>query len=186
MRYVGTCALVLVLSWLALPVSAGPNDFDYLLGDWSFTAVSKQWGKFHGVWSAVKVSDGVVLDEYRITGDDGETFYVTTTLRSFNKTLDQWELVGTDGGSGLQNSGTGKRAGNEVHIEQRFGFGTKEPSVWRIRYHDIEPDRFLWAADRSTDGGKTWTKDFQMIEARRIGPARTLPPLTRPIVKPAK
>src|SRR5687768_2796726 len=140
------CALVFLIA--ALPLPAAPNDFDYLLGDWSFTAVSKQWGKFQGVWSAVRVADGVVLDEYRITGDEGGTFYVTTTLRSWNKSQKQWELVGTDGGSGLQNSGTGKRAGAEVHIEQKFGFGTEEPSIWRIRYHDIQADRFLWAADR--------------------------------------
>jgi hypothetical protein len=51
------------------------------------------------------------------------------------------------------------------------------PSIWRIRYYDIQPDRFSWAAARSTDGGKTWVTDFLRIEARRIGPARSLGPL---------
>ena len=52
------------------------------------------------------------------------------------------------------------------------------PSVWRIRYYNIRPDGFSWAADRSTDDGRTWVKDYQTLEARRIGPARSLPPLT--------
>jgi len=51
------------------------------------------------------------------------------------------------------------------------------PSLWRIRYYDIRPERFSWSADRSTDDGRTWTTSFQTIEARRIGPARTLGPL---------
>ena len=57
-----------------------------------------------------------------------------------------------------------------MRIEQRFGFASGNPSIWRIRYFDIQPDRFSWAADRSTDGGKTWTKNFQTIEARRAAP----------------
>jgi hypothetical protein len=39
---------------------------------------------------------------------------------------------------------------------------------------------FSWVADRSTDGGKTWQVKHQTIEARRIGPARSLGPLAAP------
>jgi hypothetical protein len=61
--------------------------------------------------------------------------------------------------------------------EQTFGVAGGRPSVWRIRYHDIRPDAFSWVADRSPDGGKTWVRGHQTIEARRIGKARTLGPL---------
>jgi hypothetical protein len=71
-----------------------------------------------------------------------------------------------------------------IHIEQRFGVIGPEPSSWRIRYFDIGPDRFSWAADRSTDGGRTWVTGFQQIEARRIGPARPMGALA-PARKPA-
>jgi hypothetical protein len=50
----------------------------------------------------------------------------------------------------------------------------------RIRYYNIEKDRFSWAAARSTDGGKTWVKNYMQIEARRIGPPRSLDPLAPP------
>jgi hypothetical protein len=171
-------ALSIVMTVLALASPATKTafethrgDFDYLLGDWEFTANSQQWGKFRGRWSAVRIGEGVILDEYRILGDPGETIYVTRTLRSYNAPLDQWELVSTDNGTGLQNLGTAHREGSEMRIEQKFGYGTPNPSIWRIRYYDIRPDRFSWSADRSTDNGKTWTKEFQTIEARRIGPA---------------
>jgi len=169
---------------------AHKGDFDYLLGDWEFTTVNRQFGKGFGYWSAVKLGDGAqILDEFRIVGDKGETYYVTRTLRVYNATLDQWELVSTDEASGLQNLGTARREGAQVRIEQKFGVMSDTPSMMRIRYYDIRPDHFSWNADRSTDGGKTWTADFQHIEARRIGPPRSslqLTPSNRPPATPAK
>jgi len=154
------------------------GDFDYLLGDWEFTSVSHEFGKGHGYWTAVRLAEGAqVLDEYRVVGDTGQTYYVTNTLRAYNAVLDQWELVSTEQGTGLQNVGTAHRVGAEMHIEQKFGVMSQAPSLWRIRYYDIRPDRFSWTGDRSTDGGKTWTTQWLQIEARRIGPARSLGPL---------
>jgi hypothetical protein len=165
------------------------GDFDYLLGDWEFTAQSREYGSFRGYWSAVRLDEGQVLDEYRVVGDAGETYYVTTTLRNYNSAADRWELVGADAGTGLQDAGTGRRVGGEVHIEQRFGVAAGNPSRWRIRYYDIRPDGFSWTADRSADDGKTWVKDFQQIQARRIGPARSLgalAPARKPAAAPAR
>jgi hypothetical protein len=157
--------------------NAHKGEFDYLLGDWEFSAVSQQYGKMRGYWSAVRLDEGQILDEYRVVGDSGETYYVTTTLRNFNGAFDRWELVGTDAGAGLQDIGIGRRVGAEMHIEQTFGVVGGNPSVWRIRYYNIKPDRFSWTADRSTDGGKTWVANFQTIEARRVGPLRSMGPL---------
>lgn len=156
----------------ALAVHKG--DFDYLLGDWEFTATSKQWGAFRGYWSAVKLDDGQILDEYRVVSDSGETWYVTTTLRNYNGAADRWELIGADAGRGLLDFGTARKVGSEMHLEQRFGVAAGDSALSRIRYYDIRPDRFSWTLDRSVDGGKTWILQAQTIEARRIGPARTL------------
>lgn len=161
-------------------IEAHRGDFDYLLGDWRYTAESLEWGKYRGYWSAVALAEGQILDEYRIVGDHGESFYATTTIRAYNAVLDRWELIGMDDGGGLQDFGTARRVGDEMHIEQTFGVARGEPSTWRIRYYDIRPDRFSWRADRSTDGGKTWEKDHLRIEAQRIGPARRLEPLAVP------
>src|SRR5437870_12583831 len=82
------------------------GDFDYLLGDWEFTSVSHEFGKGHGYWTAVRLAEGAqVLDEYRVVGDTGQTYYVTNTLRAYNAVLDQWELVSTEQGTGLQTVG---------------------------------------------------------------------------------
>ena len=161
-------------------------EFDYLLGDWEFTSVSAEYGKGRGFWSAVRLAEGAqILDEYRVVGDDGETYYASTTIRAYNAVLDQWELISADAGTGLHDFGTARKVGAEMHIEQKFDVMGAHPSLWRIRYYDIRPDRFSWTADRSTDGGKTWTKKFLTIEARRIGPSRSLGALA-PARKPSR
>src|SRR6059058_2548676 len=158
--------------------NAHQGDFDYLLGDWEFTSVSREFGKGRGYWSAVRLAEGAqILDEYRVVGDSGQTYYVTNTLRAYNAVLDQWDLISTEQGTGLQNVGTAHKVGPEMHIEQKFGVMSPNPSLWRIRYYDIGPDRFSWTGDRSIDGGKTWTAKWLQIEARRIGPPRSLGPL---------
>jgi hypothetical protein len=161
-------------------LEAHRGDFDYLLGDWAFTSVSRDYGAGRGFWSAVRVGEGdspLILDEYRVVGDSGQTWYVTNTLRAYNAMKDQWELVSTEAGTGLQNMGTAQRVGAEMRIEQRFGVGSPTPSLWRIRYYNIRPDAFSWTGDRSTDDGRTWVTGFLTIEAHRIGPPRTMGPL---------
>ena len=158
--------------------AAHKGEFDYLLGDWEFTGTNRHYGKIQGLWSAARLDKGQILDEYRVVGDEGQTYYVTTTLRNWNGAQDRWELIGADGGAGLQDFGTGRWDGKEMKIEQTFGSAAGTPSTWRIRYYDIAPDRFSWAADRSADGGKTWITDFQQLEARRIGPTRSLAAFT--------
>jgi hypothetical protein len=155
----------------------GPADFDYLLGEWEFTTVSRDFGEGEGVWTAVRLEGGSILDEYRVVGDTGQTWYHSVTLRAFNARTQQWDLVSVDGHSGLMNAGTARRAGAEMHIEQRFGMQTERPVILRIKYYDIRPNAFSWTADRSSDGGKTWSERHLQIEARRVGPAREMPSL---------
>ena len=153
------------------------GDFDYLLGDWTFVNTNKQYGKTNGRWSCVKTATGQLLDEYRLVDDKGATFYVTATIRNYNAAADRWELIGMDDRNGLQDFGTAQKVGDEIHIEQRFGVSAGTPNTLRIRYYNIKTDSFSWAADRSDDGGKTWTKDAILIEAKRLGPPRSLPAL---------
>jgi hypothetical protein len=185
--------LIAILAWMPFSEQTGAkkteeqlkalydshqSDFDYLLGDWEFTAENPEYKKFGGRWSAVRLEKGQILDEYRVLGDNGETLYVSTTIRAYNAPADRWELIGMDMGGGLQDFGTAQRAGSEMHIEQKFGVAGGKPVILRIRYYNIQADRFSWSADRSVDDGRTWTKDYMHIEARRIGPARSMGRLT--------
>jgi hypothetical protein len=94
---------------IAASYKAHQGEFDYLLGDWEFTASSQEHGKYRGLWTAVRLIEGQILDEYRVVGDNGETVYVTTTVRAYNAWVDRWELVGMDEGNGLQDFGVRRR-----------------------------------------------------------------------------
>ena len=159
------------------------GDFDYLLGEWRFTSQHAEWGEAGGFWTAVRLPTGDgshILDEYRVIGESGETLYVSTTLRAFNASTGLWELVSAERGTGLQDTGIARRVGDQMHIEQTFGVASGSPSLWRIRYYDIRPDRFSWLADVSMDEGATWHRGYLRIQAWRIGPARSLEPLAPP------
>jgi len=158
--------------------AAHKSDFDYLLGDWEFTSEGRDYGKSGGRWSALRLDTGEILDEYRVLGDNGQTFYVSTTIRAYNASADRWELISMDAGGGLQDFGTAQLVNSEMRIEQKFGVAGGKPAMLRIRYYNIQPDRFSWNADASKDGGQTWVKDYLHIEARRIGPPRSMGPLT--------
>jgi hypothetical protein len=162
---------------IAATYEAHQHEFDYLLGDWEITLRRPDLTR-HGYWSAVRLSNGEILDDYRLVNDKGETTYASTTIRAFNAILDRWELISMIRGTGLQNVGTGHWEGNEMRIEQTINELGPNPLILRIRYHDIQPDHFLWNADESADGGKTWGKNRLQIEAKRIGPARKMGPLT--------
>ncbi|MGH7636267.1 MAG: hypothetical protein ACREOK_01345 [Gemmatimonadaceae bacterium] len=162
---------------MAQRIAERKGDFDYLLGEWQFTTTNREFGPGKGVWTAVKLDGGSILDEYRVVGDSGETWYHSVTLRSFNAPMNRWDLVSVEKGSGLMNSGWAQKVGDEMHLEQTLGRQTGKPGRLRIRYHNIRPDAFSWTADVSRDGGKTWEPKSIEIEARRIGPARDLPSL---------
>jgi hypothetical protein len=161
------------------------GDFDYLLGDWGFTGVRKRANapdqKLHGYMSAACFPKGpTILLQDRLLNDDGSTFFESSTLIVYNAGLDQWELasIGDDGpGVGLQDRGVAHKDAGEMHIEQRFGSMSPKPTIWRIRHYDIAPDHYSLSADRSTDDGRTWQANYERIELRRIGPARSLGPL---------
>lgn len=172
-------ALVLALALPASAQSKPEHDFDYLLGEWEFTASNIEFSNFRGLWSAVRLPDGQIMDEFRVAGDSGETYYASITIRNYSKAQNRWELITAEPNGGLRDFGTAQRVGDEIRIEQRLGTGSGQPSIWRIRYYNITKDKFSWIADRSNDEGKNWIQSYMSIEARRIGPPRSVPRLTR-------
>jgi hypothetical protein len=114
------------------------------------------------------------MDQFEIDGDKGQVIYATLTLRVYNPNFDRWEVVTLDRRDGLQNFGTARREGSDMVIEQKAQAATPKPILLRVRYYNIGSNSFSWKADRSDDNGKTWQKDFQTLEAKRIGPPRTI------------
>ena len=61
----------------------------------------------------------------------------------------------------------GVKQGQEMHVEQRGQGPDGRTTILKIRYYNIQPNRFSWTADRSGDGGAMWVREFLQIEATR-------------------
>jgi hypothetical protein len=107
------------------------------------------------------------MDEYRAMDPSGNVVYYGVTVRTWDAEAGHWRIYyidrRTDGRWGTLQTGEARWENGEMHLVQRG-----DRTVLRIRYHDIRPDRFSWIADRSADGGRTWTLGDTTIEAQRI------------------
>jgi len=150
-----------------------PTDFDFLDGKWNIRFQSrKSKTEFNpavaGTWSAQRTHDGLVIeDEFSLINPNDGSRSLTLTYRVYNKARKTWEIVGTSAKNGSPWApGVFFSDGRDRFVLQTYGTGEKA-LITRIRYYAVTPDHFLWRADGSNDGGKTWTKDFWKIEANR-------------------
>ena len=147
-----------------------PSDYDALLGFWEFRFQTRNPdGSFNpafpGHWSfEKKPGDMLIEDRWRGDNNQDPMGVGTYTYRTFDPAKKHWEMVGVGSRGGAFEHGITWSDGNNRYAVQHYG-----PVVMRIRYLSIEPNHFLWRADRSVDGGKTWQLDAWTMEAKRIG-----------------
>ena len=150
------------------PGTAGPDLFDYLVGEWSFRFQTiNQNGVLgparNGHWRAWKSHDGMMVeDEWIVDPPPGQPPRITISYRAWNPQRHLWEMVGVVPGQGTFDPGIAWGSGDRRMIVQHYGTFTA-----RILYYAITPNHFLWRADGSNDSGRTWTKDVWRMEATR-------------------
>jgi hypothetical protein len=153
--------------------TATPTDFDFLDGKWNIRFQSrKSPTEFAparaGTWSAHRTHDGLVIeDEFSLINPNDGSRSLTLTYRVYNKARKTWEIAGVSAKQGSPWApGVCWSDGKDRYVVQTYG-SDDGGLITRIRYYQITRDHFLWRADGSTDGGKTWIKDFWKIEADR-------------------
>ncbi len=151
---------------------ATASDFDYLLGAWEFTFQGRKqdggWNPaFSGHWTAEKRSQdqqGVLFEDHWRADHPGEAASTGTyTYRAFNAQGPLWQCQGIDTENGQWAPGIAWSDGTNRYMVQHYG-----TAIMRIRYFAITPQSFLWRADLSVDGGRTWQRDRWTMEAHRI------------------
>ena len=149
-----------------------PTDFDFLDGKWNIRfQARKSPTEFNparaGTWSARRIQNGLVIeDEFSLINADGSRS-LTLTYRVYNQARKTWEIAGVNAKQGSPWApGVSWSNGKDRFVVQTYGTGD-DRLITRIRYYEVTPNHFLWRADGSTDGGKTWIRDFWKIEADR-------------------
>ncbi len=124
-----------------------------------------------GAWRAAKTLNGLgIVDEYSVVDDAGRIVYAGATLRVFDPKAATWTMRYVDqfgGETGRWSELVGVKEGQEMHVEQRGQGPDGRTTILKIRYYNIQPNRFSWAADHTSDGGATWVRDYLRIEATR-------------------
>jgi hypothetical protein len=150
-----------------------PTDFDFLDGKWNIRFQERQRsGAFlpalAGTWSARRIQNGLVIeDEFSLIIPPNGERSLTLTYRVYNQARKTWEIAGVNAKrGGPWAPGVSWSDGHDRFIVQTYGSGP-EALITRIRYYQVTPNHFLWRADGSFDGGKTWLRDFWRIEADR-------------------
>jgi hypothetical protein len=151
-----------------------PTDFDFLDGKWNIRfQARKSATEFNpaqaGTWSAHRTHDGLVIeDEFSLINASNGSRSLTLTYRVYNKQRKTWEIAGTSAknGSPWAPGVSWADANGDRYVVQTYGSG-EGALITRIRYYQVTKDHFLWRADGSEDGGKTWIRDFWKIEADR-------------------
>src|SRR5690348_12974807 len=151
-----------------------PTDFDFLDGKWNIRFQGrKSPTEFApaqaGTWSAHRTHDGLVIeDEFSLINPSNGSRSLTLTYRVYNKQRKTWEIAGTSAknGSPWAPGVSWADSKGDRYVVQTYGSG-EGALITRIRYYQVTKDHFLWRADGSQDGGKTWIRDFWKIEADR-------------------
>ena len=155
------------------PGTGTSADYDFLIGRWTYRfqfrdPASGAYGPVRqGSWTATKRPDGpFVADEFTAASPDAVRSQGTVlTYRAYNPARRRWEIQGVGMRRGVWQPGVSWSDGTDRFLVQDHpdrGYRT------RIRYYAITRDRFLWRADASRDGGKTWVRDLMLIEATRV------------------
>ena len=153
---------------ISTPGTGGPDLFDYLVGEWDFRFQTRRdngaWNPARpGHWKTWKSHDGLMVeDEWSVTPPPGQPRRVTVTYRAWNPERRLWEIMGVVPGAGRFEPGLAWGSGDERLLIQHYGDYTV-----RIKYYQITRTHFLWRADGSSDGGRTWQRDVWRMEATR-------------------
>jgi|SRR5687767_5772895 len=165
--------------------TSGPTDFDFLDGNWTIRFQSRKcsgqsgqlvcpreyWPARRGTWSARRIHDAQIIEDKfsTINPNDGSRSF-TLTYRVYDQAKKTWEIAGTNAkqGSPWAPGTSWMDAKGDRFVVQTYGTGPNS-LITRIRYYQVKPNHFLWRADGSVDGGKTWIRDYWKIEAQRDG-----------------
>jgi hypothetical protein len=153
------------------PVSAATVEnqdlFGQFVGDWevevTFYRADGSRDGARGEWRFERILEGrAVQDVWRIWTPQADPVGYGTTIRFYDPKIDAWRVTWHGVLNGVVYKFLARRVGAEIVLE---GQDLGEPSRWI--FSDIEADSFRWRAVSSTDGGKTWVLDQEMIVRRK-------------------
>jgi hypothetical protein len=121
-----------------------------------------------GVWVAESLYGGrLVFDRFEAFMPDGRALSSTATLRTWCETTECWEMTFLFSGQPNRlESFTGRKVGEEMHLEAKGLDLLGRPVDAKVRFFDIGGDRFTWDQRSRLEGGDHWFLDGRMWATR--------------------
>ncbi len=150
---------------------ADGKQFDFLEGEWNaicrFPRPDGSWGEGPGSLTARKVLDGCVSVEF-FEGPYQGTVIKGLGLRAFNSQTSYWEHTWTDTSApGGFLVWRGRFEGGAIDLHGQWEDEAGRQVLSRLTWSHITDRTAHWESHRSTDGGKTWSKHWEIDFTRK-------------------
>jgi len=131
------------------------HDFDFWLGTWR-----ADWDGGEGTNEIAKILGGRVIHEHFRAGD-----FEGVSVSVHDDSTDTWRQTWVDSqGNYLDFAGTRVDDGSgAVDLRREAADG-----LYRMLLHELEPDRFSWRWERSSDGGASWEPRWLIAYTRIV------------------
>jgi hypothetical protein len=151
--------------------------FDFLEGEWEarcqFPRSDGSWGEGPGTLRVTKVLDGLVFTEFFEGPYVGGEVIKGLGLRAFNPKSRCWEHTWTDTGSpGGYPVWRGRFDGERIELMGAWDDDDGRHVLSRLTWSEITDRSAHWVSHRSLDGGRTWTRHWEMDIVRKDAPPR--------------
>ena len=140
----------------------GSWDVAWAAFDDTGTAVERRRGEWHFAWV---LGGRAVQDVIWTVGEPPEND--GTTLRCWDRELGGWRVVFMSPGDGEFVTLVGRRDGDRIVQEIVDRPGPPATASGRWTFSEITSSSFLWQAERSDDGERTWRLTHQMRASRQ-------------------
>ena len=138
------------------------HQLDFWLGDWDLS-YAKNGQVVHSANRITRVLDGcVILEEF--TGAPG-TALDGRSVSTYDPAVSRWKQAWVDN-QGSYLDFDGEIAPGEVTFARSFTREGKK-TMQRMIFRDIKRDSLKWLWQQSTDGGATWSTQWEIDYRRR-------------------
>ena len=153
--------------------TAQSRQFDFLIGNWDVVATRFEDDRtvlfqYKAKWEAKYVNDGrMIIDDFKACGPSGEEFSSFVTLRTYSEITQRWEMQGL---AAFQPAAATEWYGNWQDGEMLLNASGKNvdgKSIKnKIRFYEIQKDRFAWSSKTSRDEGSSWVQTASLVAVR--------------------
>jgi hypothetical protein len=156
---------------ISATANAEGKQFDFLEGEWTaicrFPLPDGSWGEGPGSLRATRVLDGCVSLEF-FEGPYQGTLIKGLGLRAFNPQTSCWEHTWTDTSApGGFRVWRGRFENGAIDLHGRWQDEAGRRVLSRLTWSQITNRAAHWESHRSMDGGKTWSKHWEIDFTRK-------------------